>query len=396
MITAILVILAVLLAIPTAVLGFEVLLALLPARRAEAEPLGVEGPVAVVIPAHDESAGIAQTVVNIKRELRSSDMLLVVADNCTDDTAAVAAGAGAEVVERHDLSLRGKGYALDFGVRHVMARHPAAIVIIDADCTVKTGTIAALAAASLAWQRPSQARNIMKAPPGLEQRYAIAEFAWLLRNIVRPSGLDRVGLPCQMMGTGMALPSTVLSKVSLASGSIVEDLELGFKLARLGHAPRLCREAEVLSHFPRTEEGALRQRQRWEQGSLAILLRHGVATIAQALAQGNVRLLAMGLDVLVPPIVIHAGAILVGLAVTGLCWLLGLCSTRAPLAMLGIALAFALAICLAWWRYGREALPPRLWLALVPHVLAKLKVYRGFGGKKAARWVRADRSQRDD
>ena len=65
----------------------------------------------------------------------------MVADNCTDDTAAIARAAGAEVIERQNATLRGKGYALDAGIRHLTANPPAVVIIVDADCLVAGGTI---------------------------------------------------------------------------------------------------------------------------------------------------------------------------------------------------------------------------------------------------------------
>ena len=68
----------------------------------------------VVVPAHDEEAGIERTV----RSLLALDWpahryrVLVVADNCSDRTAERARAAGAEVLVRDDPTRRGKGYAL--------------------------------------------------------------------------------------------------------------------------------------------------------------------------------------------------------------------------------------------------------------------------------------------
>jgi hypothetical protein len=63
-------------------------------RRTAASPPPDTPPLrlCVVMPAHDEAAGIA--------------------DNCADHTARLAA-AGARVLERHDAERRGKGHALD-------------------------------------------------------------------------------------------------------------------------------------------------------------------------------------------------------------------------------------------------------------------------------------------
>ena len=76
-----------------------------------------------VVPGHNEEAGIAQTVKSLLAvewpgELRR---VVVVADNCTDATAAIAEAAGAKVLVRNDASLRGKGYALKHAFEILMA-----------------------------------------------------------------------------------------------------------------------------------------------------------------------------------------------------------------------------------------------------------------------------------
>src|SRR5690348_5058257 len=64
--------------------------------------------VAVLVPAHDEEAGIAATLRSIQTQLRPGDHLVVVADNCQDQTAAVASQSKATVLERRDEYRRGK------------------------------------------------------------------------------------------------------------------------------------------------------------------------------------------------------------------------------------------------------------------------------------------------
>src|SRR5215831_6708425 len=89
---------------------------------------------AVLIPAHNEGAGILPTIRDVQAQLGPHDRILVVADNCTDDTAAIVQGAGVEVIVRADPARRGKGYALEFGVRHLSLNPPDVVVIMDADC----------------------------------------------------------------------------------------------------------------------------------------------------------------------------------------------------------------------------------------------------------------------
>jgi glycosyltransferase involved in cell wall biosynthesis len=161
---------------------------------------------AILMPAHDEATGIAAAIDAIVPQLRGGDRLLVVADNCSDRTAAIAAERGAEVSERHDPERRGKGYALDHGVRHLAAAPPAVVIVVDADCAVAAGSVDLLARESMRRRRPVQALYLMLAPPGAGLKQRMAEFAWAVRNQVRPLGWQRLGGPCQLMGTGMAFP----------------------------------------------------------------------------------------------------------------------------------------------------------------------------------------------
>ena len=120
--------------------------------------------VAVIVPAHNESAGILPTIEDIKPQLLAGDRLLVVADNCSDDTALVAAATGAEVTARNDLKQFGKGYALDWGMRHLSTNPPDFVIFIDADCRIQSDMIERLRNACDELQRPIQACFLMLAP----------------------------------------------------------------------------------------------------------------------------------------------------------------------------------------------------------------------------------------
>ena len=229
-------------------------------------PIAADAPrsrLAVLVPAHDEASGIAASLATIVAQLAPGDRLLVVADNCSDDTADVAAAAGAEAIRRHDPDRRGKGYALDFGVRHLAADAPEIVVIVDADCILHPGSLARIATTCAATGRPVQALYLMGSPPGAALSTRISEFAWAVRNRVRPLGALRLGVPCQLMGTGMAFPWPVIEAAPLASGHIVEDMCLGLDLAEAGTPPVFCPDALVTSTFASKADGLAVQRTRW-------------------------------------------------------------------------------------------------------------------------------------
>src|SRR3954447_19598713 len=52
--------------------------------------------VTVLVPAHNEAACIGQTIRSLQEQSRPPERIVVVADNCTDDTPAIARAAGVE------------------------------------------------------------------------------------------------------------------------------------------------------------------------------------------------------------------------------------------------------------------------------------------------------------
>ncbi|MGE8058481.1 glycosyltransferase family 2 protein [Pseudomonas sp. NPDC089547] len=377
--------------VPVSVFFVQVLMACLPPRS---RPLGngVRPRVAVLVPAHDEAAIIRTTLASITPQLQEGDRLLVVADNCSDETARLAREAGAEVVERFDAVRRGKGYALDFGVRHLAGQPPEVVIVVDADCQVGEGAIECLARRCKQAQRPIQALYLMRAPAGSGLKVQVAEFAWRVKNLVRPRGWARLGLPCQLMGAGMAFGWHDLALINLANGHLVEDVKLGLDLCQHGKPPLFCPEALVTSQFPASQQGLNSQRTRWEHGHLGLMLADAPKRALAAIKQRNGSLLAMTLDLLVPPLAL---LVLTLLGLNVVAWLayllLGIAAPAwialAALAMLGVA------VLLAWARFCRELIPFSVLLYAPFYAARKIPLYLGFLIKRQVEWVR---SKRDD
>ncbi|MCE7764735.1 glycosyltransferase [Pseudomonas putida] len=383
--------LAVIALVPVSVFFLQMLLACLPPRS---RPLGisVRPRVAVLVPAHDEAAIIRATLASITPQLLAGDRLLVVADNCTDETARLAREAGAEVVERFDTVLRGKGYALDFGVRHLAQQPPEVVIVVDADCQVGEGAIDCLARRYHQAQRPVQALYLMRAPAGSGLKVQVAEFAWRVKNLVRPRGWARLGLPCQLMGAGMAFGWHDLALINLANGHLVEDVKLGLDLCQQGKPPVFCPEALVTSQFPASQQGMNSQRTRWEHGHLGLMLADAPKRALAAIKGRNGNLLAMTLDLLVPPLALLVLALLGLNLVTWLVYLLSGPATPAWIALAALAM-LGLAVVLAWARFCRELIPFSVLLYAPFYAARKIPLYLGFLIKRQVEWVR---SKRDD
>ncbi|OEC35031.1 Glycosyltransferase, catalytic subunit of cellulose synthase and poly-beta-1,6-N-acetylglucosamine synthase [Pseudomonas cuatrocienegasensis] len=377
--------------LPVLVLFLQVVLAYLPARSKPSSPL-LRPRVAVLVPAHNESSVITATLNSLLPQLREGDRLLVVADNCTDDTAVLVRAAGAEVAERSNEQQRGKGYALDFGVRYLAADAPEVLIIVDADCQVREGSIDCLASRCIQSGRPTQALYLMHAPQGSGLKVRIAEFAWCVKNLLRPTGWVRLGWPCQLMGSGMAFVWRDLALIDLASGHIVEDLKMGLDFCRNGKPPLFCPDANVSSYFPRSEEGLSSQRTRWEHGHLGVILSDAPKLLVESLGRRNWKLLGMTLDLLVPPLALLT---LVAVALFVLAWLLfGLSGLLAPamIATVGVAMLGS-TILLAWSRCGREIISFMSLLYAPFYAAKKIPLYLGFLLKRQVDWVRSKRDE---
>jgi cellulose synthase/poly-beta-1,6-N-acetylglucosamine synthase-like glycosyltransferase len=346
---------------------------------------------ALLVPAHDEEDGIARTVTALRSELGPGDRLLVIADNCHDRTADRAREAGAEVAERTDPARRGKGFALSFGAKVLASDPPDVVVVMDADCRVERGTLEMLAREAHATGNPAQAVYLMHAPER-DPRSAVSEFAFLLRNLVRPLGLARLGCPCQLTGTGMAFPWPLFRDAPATESFLVEDLLMGHELALGGNAPALCEDVWVAADFPTRESASLKQRRRWEHGQLAVLLGTAPRLLLGGLRQAKPGLVALGLDALVPPlalfVVLEGGALGLGVAVAAF----GGGTMPLALAALGTSALFV-GVGAAWASRGRDLLRVADLAAIPGYVLWKLPLYGSFVRKGAHReWERTERS----
>jgi cellulose synthase/poly-beta-1,6-N-acetylglucosamine synthase-like glycosyltransferase len=383
--------LAVAITIPMAVVALEALAAVLP-PKGEQPYLSADRPCcAILIPAHDEEALIGNTVRTVLRQLLPRDRLLVVADNCSDRTVEVARLYGGTVVERRDSSRRGKGFALEFGVNCLASDPPHVVIVVDADCSMEDGAIDRLVRECAARECPVQGLYQIDLPPKAGFRQRVSWFAFQFKNHIRPLGLRRLGLPCLLMGTGMAFPWRIICDAPLGSGNIAEDTQLGVDLALAGHTPRFCPQAEVKSRFPVGQRAAWVQRTRWEHGHLRTILTQFPRLLFAAVRQRRVDLVGLALELSVPPLsmlfILWAVA---GISSGILWWWQQSYGPAMILACSGIAAGIA--ILAAWLKFGRGSLPLTSLLAAPIYALWKVPIYMRFIFRPQRSWVRTARS----
>jgi cellulose synthase/poly-beta-1,6-N-acetylglucosamine synthase-like glycosyltransferase len=375
LLTAVLCAGGVLLLLPAAVLLVETLAAFLPGRRREKQEAALTPRVVVLVPAHNEAAQIAETVRALVGDLPTEGSVLVIADNCTDETALRARTAGATVVERQDLSLVGKGFAISRGLEHLAASPPDVVIIVDADCQVSAGGVALLAWRAARSGRPIQAEYLLGAPESQSPMAVVSALAVLLRNRIRPRGLDRLGLPCHLTGSGMAFPWSVLRAAPETGANLVEDLVMGIDLALLGHPAELCPEVTVQSSLPDSAAATLKQRRRWEHGQLHTLFTYVPRLLGAGIARRRASLVALGLDLLVPPLALLVMLQVAWLGATALAWTLKATSILpASLAFAGLV-QVGLVVAAAWIGFGRKTIRLRQLVFIPLYLIGKVPLY---------------------
>jgi cellulose synthase/poly-beta-1,6-N-acetylglucosamine synthase-like glycosyltransferase len=349
---------------------------------------------AIVVPAHNEAAVIERTVASLLQVdwPKALYRVIVVADNCTDATAEIAAKAGASVWQREDLSLRGKGYALDFAFGRLLAEGWAdAIVVVDADTTVSPNLLQAFAAhLSTGVQAVQVEYGILN--PHSSWRTQLMTIAMAAFHIVRSRTRERLGLSSGIRGNGWCLASDVLRHVPYRAFSLAEDLEYGIALGLAGYRVAYADEAQVLGEMVSSAQIAERQRQRWEGGRFALIRTQTLPLLRDAVLRRSAVSLDLALDLLLLPLSYVAATIGLLLAASAL---LGPYA-RFGTAWLALALACALVLVahvMRGWQLSGLGARGLITLARVPSFLI-WKLLIAFR-PRSSEWIRTDRERRE-
>ena len=351
----------------------------------------------IVIPAHNEALVIGKTLSALKKEIDPAlDRILVVADNCNDETASIVKAQNVAVIERTNEKERGKGFALEFALNFLrdQSDQPQIVVIFDADCHFKANTFQTLKSICFQENRPVQAAYRLLAPKGAGVSTRVAEFAIRVKNVVRNRGLTAIGFPAVLTGTGMAFPFNAFEQVKLASSELAEDMKLGVDMTLAGFPANYTDHAEVLSELPQAAEATSTQRERWEHGHLTVMKKYMPSVFKQSIQQKNITLFGTFLDLTIPPLSL---LVLVSLLATFAVSTVGVIGGNTALIIVSLCLVLllVLTVLIAWWHHGRDLLSAHDLLTLPLFILSKVGVYRKFASGPQTAWVRTKRDGED-
>jgi cellulose synthase/poly-beta-1,6-N-acetylglucosamine synthase-like glycosyltransferase len=346
----------------------------------------------VVVPAHNEEYGIKRTVASLLRMDWPTDRfrVLVVADNCSDDTAAVARAAGARVLERHDMEFRGKGYALRYAFESSMREgFASAIVVVDADAEVSSNLLEAFASRIERGAKAIQAHyGILN--PWASWRTQLITIAKGAFHVVRSRARERLGLSCGVRGNGWCVTHALLREVPYRYFSLTEDVEYGIALGMAGCRVQYADEAHSDADMAASEKNARTQRQRWEKGRFELVRSRTLPLLGVSLQRRSLLCLDLAFDLIVPPLsYVVLNVVLLAAAA-------GVLSIWQPSALFWLwwALGCAAALCLhvlRGWHVSGMGVRGLLALAHVPgFVLWRIWLLLG---RKTSEWVRTEREK---
>lgn len=280
-------------------------------RRAAAPStnLGALQRLLFLVPAHNEELLLAGCVRSLRSQEYTHDRrrIVVIADNCTDRTAAVARAEGAECLERRDPEHPSKPHAIAWALTQLPVQAYDAVVIVDADTIVDPGFAGELNAVgplrSMAVQAYFGLSNPMESPITRMSAVLAAGihlYAYQLKQ--------RAGLNVPLVGNGMAVGTEVLATHGWQAFSICEDWEMFALLTanqvRIAGAPR----ARIYAQEAHSLDESATQRQRWTAGRVAVLFHVGPRLLTRGGIRGHQRLDAIG-ELASPGPALHLGIV---------------------------------------------------------------------------------------
>jgi len=297
--------------------GLAILSFLTGEKRFLRKPIVSRPSVLVLIPAHNEEAVIPHCLEAVGEFDRGGwrPRVVVIADNCDDNTARVARDLGVETIVREDRDHRGKGEALAWALaRPDLLDGVDAVLLLDADDRPEPETLdVALEEKARSGVDIVQVAHVSRGANTTDES-ALDLWATTLINRVRPRGLAFLGLPTRLQGGGMLFDAEVFRDLGWPSGGVSEDFFATLRVLDKGYQIGFTDTAIVWALSTETVQARRAQRVRWESGRLL-----GLAEIPGLLYSAFTRRsgghAVMAAHLLVAPMTVHVASLALGLIV---------------------------------------------------------------------------------
>lgn len=262
----------------------------------------------IVVPAHNEQAGIADTIIHLQELLPVGRTdIAVIADNCTDRTAEIARSfEDVLVLERQNPKLRGKGYALEWAFAEIDVQQYDAVAIVDADTWVEPNMAQAMVASLERGYGAVQVSNelAIAAPTPVSH---LQHMANAVENRLFWNGRAALHLPVLLRGTGMAIRTSVLRELPWHTNALAEDTDYAVGLLRHGVKIDFSIASAVHSAATSNYSQCYTQKDRWATGTIRVARHAFWPLVRESFVSGRLYLLELilGFFLLSRPMMIY-------------------------------------------------------------------------------------------
>ena len=240
---------------------------------------------AVLIAARNENAVIGDLIHSIRVQNYPQELIdiFVIADNCTDNTAAIAQEAGAIVFPRFNTEQIGKGYALDYGVNCIREQYSdrgyEAYFVFDADNVLDVNYFREM---NKVFDGGAIASTSYRNSKNFGSNWISAGYGvWFLREAKYLSQARlTLNTSCAVSGTGFFVSAKIIEKMGgWKFHLLTEDIE--FSTYSILHGERIayCPTAMLYDEQPITFRDSWNQRFRWAKGFYQVFGKYGLSLV---------------------------------------------------------------------------------------------------------------------
>jgi cellulose synthase/poly-beta-1,6-N-acetylglucosamine synthase-like glycosyltransferase len=216
--------------------------------------------ISVLIPAHNEAGVLRECLDAILAQTLPVDEIVVVADSCTDETAAVAESYGAVVVETQQ---GGKAASQDVGLPYVTGD---ILVCIDADTIIDVDVVERFVA-ELEAGADATCANMLPMPHQRGFWVANRRFAYALGRYWWRWCQAQMGKLMVLSGCAYALKTETVRSIGGFPGELITcDMDLTWNLYEAGYTTTFCHQALAYTYDPETFAVYTKQMRRWASG----------------------------------------------------------------------------------------------------------------------------------